>query len=66
MISSAFPGTGGNSSVSATSAKRHQAFELVIAVGAAAKHAQRQIDLGGSLFDQRRITRKTYRLHRDR
>ena len=26
--------------------ERHQAFELVIAVGAAAEHAQRQIDLG--------------------
>jgi len=31
-----------------------QAFELVIAVSAAADHPQCQIDLGGSLFDQRR------------
>ena len=36
--------------------ERHQAFELVIAVGAAAEHAQCQIDLGGSLFDQRAVT----------
>ena len=31
----------------------HEAFQFVIAVVAAAQHAQSQIDLGGSLFDQR-------------
>ena len=41
----------------------HQAFKLVIAVGAAAEHAQCQIDLGGSLFDQRRVTRASRRRH---
>ena len=31
----------------------YQTFQIVIAVGAAAEHAQCQIDLGGSPFDQR-------------
>ena len=33
--------------------ERHQAFDLVIAVVAAAQHPQRQIDLGRRVFDQR-------------
>ena len=32
--------------------ERHQAFQFVIAVVAAAEHAQRQIDLGRSLFSE--------------
>jgi len=32
--------------------EHHQAFELMIAVGAPAQDAQREIDLGGSLIGQ--------------
>ena len=33
--------------------EHHQAFDFMIAVGAPAEHAQRQIDLGGRVLDQR-------------
>jgi hypothetical protein len=40
----------------------HKAFQIVIAIGTAADNPQCQIDLGGSLFEQRRAHAKTRRL----
>src|SRR5436853_2983276 len=40
----------------------HQAFELVIAVSAAAEHPQRQINFGRSPLEQRHAHAKTNRL----
>ena len=65
-MSSAVVTPGCKVSVSAKSANATRLSKLVIAVGAAAEHAQCQIDLGGSLFDQRCGHERAYEIFRKR